>query len=92
MAGAGLRLDLLLLDCLGTVAVSIAGPRAELVWRAGLREIAQEKLRECGVPTEPVTAVDAARKIGLLGSDPNIIDVKPVRPNRKKRRAPRVSP
>lgn len=78
----GVRLDLLMLDCLGQVAVSIAGPRAQMVWEGVVRDIAAEKLKEIGVPDRPVTAVEAARHVGLLGPDPNIIDV---RPNRKRR-------
>ncbi len=81
----GVRLDMLLLDCLGTVAVSVGGPRAEQIWNGVLRDVAAEKLKECGVPDRPLSAIDAARHIGILGPDPDVIEVK------RKRRATRVS-
>lgn len=78
----GVRLDLLLTDCLGAVAVAIGGPKAKMVWDAAGREIFQEKLKESGMPDRPVTAIEAARHVGILGPDPNVIEVKP---NRKRR-------
>lgn len=82
----GVRLDMLLLDCLGSVAVSIGGPRAQMVWDGVLKDIAAEKLKEAGVPDRPMTAVDAARHLGILGPDPNLIDVEVVSSPTKKRR------
>ena len=83
----GVRIDVLLLDCLGEVAVSMGGPRAQMVWEGVLRDIAAEKLKEAGVSDKPMTAVDAARHLGFLGPDPNIIEAEIVNSPKKKRRA-----
>lgn len=83
----GVRLDLLLLECLGQVVKTTIEPRCKGVplWDSGVRELAAAKLKELGVPDRPVTVVEAARAAGILGPDPDVIVV----PNRS-RRVPRV--
>ena len=83
----GVRLDLLLLECLGQVVKSTIEPRCKGVplWDAGIRDVAAAKLKELGVPDRPVTVVEAARAAGFLGPDPDVIVVKP-----NPRRVPRV--
>ena len=81
----GVRLDLLLLECVGQVVRSNA--RAAAVWDAGGRDVAAAKLRELGVSAKPLTLLDVARGVGFLGPDPDVIDVKV---NRGRRAVPRV--
>lgn len=75
---SGIRLDLLLLECVGQVVKTCVEPRCKgmPIWDAGGREIAAAKLKELGVSSEPVTVVDLARTAGFLGPDPNVIVVK----------------
>lgn len=82
---SGVRLDLVLLECVGVVARNVH-PNAGLVWDGGGREVMAEKLKEIGVSSEPLTLVDVARKVGVLGPDPNVIVVNPAK---TKRRVPR---
>lgn len=77
---SGVRLDLLLTECVGEVVKRCAGPA---VWEHGGREVALEKLKELGVTDKPMTLVDAARACGILGPDPNVIVVE--NPKRKRR-------
>jgi len=74
----GVRLDLLLLECLRTVVKTSIEPRCGNVplWDAGVREIAAAKLKEMGVSSQPVTMVQAARGLGILGPDPDVVVVK----------------
>lgn len=71
---SGVRLDLVLLECLGRLAE--VHPNVLTIWKAGGRDVAAEKLKEMGVPTEPVTVVQAARGLGILGPDPNEIVIR----------------
>lgn len=83
----GLRLDLLLLECVSVVVKSV--PNGATVWDGGGRDLAAAKLKELGVSDQSLTVVDVARAVGILRPDPNVIDVKPNGQNRK-RRVPRV--
>ena len=82
--GGGFRIDEFLTVCVSSV-ISRIHPHAATVMEAGGRELVAAKIRELGVPDRPVTIVDAARHVGFLGPDPNVIVVNP-----KKRRARRV--
>lgn len=84
----GVRLDLLLLECVGQLCKTVIEPRCKGVpiWDSGVRDIAAEKLKEWGVPSEPVTVIQAARGLGILGPDPNVIVI----PNRRNRGRKRV--
>lgn len=84
---SGVRLDAVLLSCLDTLVSG--NEKASMLWNAGGREVAREKLKEIGVSSKPVTLVDLARGVGFLGPDPDVIEVE----NRPKRRkgARRVS-
>jgi hypothetical protein len=77
----GLRLDLLLAECVGTVVKQVVEPRCgnAPIWDSGAREVALEKLHELGVPKDPLTLVDIARHVGFLGPDPTVIVVNPPR-------------
>jgi len=83
---AGFRIDQFLTACVTTV-VSRLHPHVKTVIDAGGDEVIAAKIREMGVPDKPMTLVDVARHAGILGPDPNVIDVKPVRQNQHKRRA-----
>jgi hypothetical protein len=86
---SGIRIDQFLTACVTTV-IGGMHPHAKAVLDAGGREVIEAKLREIGVTDKPVTLVDAARYAGILGPDPNVIDVQVVNPRRSKRRVPRV--
>lgn len=84
---SGFRVDALLLDCAGHVCKALEPKLNNLpIWDAGAREMLQAKLKEMGVPETPVTMVQIARKLGILGEDPAEVKENPSR----KRRAPRV--
>ena len=83
--GSGIRIDQFLTACMTTVIGGLH-PHAKAVLDAGGREVIEAKLNEMGVPKTPVTMVDAARAAGILGPDPNVIDVEVEKPNRRKRR------
>ena len=74
---SGVRLDLLLTDCVGHLVKTVIEPRCNNIpmWDGGLRDIVGEKLKEMGVPSSPVTVIDAARYAGILGKDPNVVEV-----------------
>lgn len=78
MNESGVRLDLLLLECVGQVVKVCVEPRCKNIplWDGGMREVALAKLKEMGVPDRPVTVVEVARGLGILGPDPNVIVVK----------------
>jgi len=84
----GVRLDLLILECVGQVVKTCVEPRCKdmPIWDGGLRDVMAEKLKEVGISSEPVTIVHVARAVGILGPDPDVIVVNPPR----KRRVPRV--
>lgn len=86
---AGVRLDLLLLECLGQVVKQTIEPRCKNIplWDGAIREIAHEKLKELGVPDQPVTFIEVARTIGILGPDPNEIVIENRSSMKRKRRA-----
>lgn len=67
----GVRVDLLLLECLGQLVKDCGGA---VIWDGGLRQISAEKIKEFGIPSEPITVVEAARHAGIL------------KPNRKPRK------
>lgn len=82
---SGVRLDLLLLDCVGTLVKAKVEPHAKGIplWDGGVRDIAAELLKDWGVTSEPVTIVQVARRVGILRpEEPDVIDVQP---NRRKR-------
>lgn len=83
---AGVRVDLFLAQCMEVFACRFH-PHIKSVMDAGGREVLQKKLNEIGVTDREVTLLDAARQVGFIGPDPNVIDVEPVRVNRKRRRA-----
>lgn len=85
MSNGGIRLDLLLAECVGQVVKQLV-PNGATVWDGGGREVAIAKLKEMGVTDNPLTMVDVARVCGLLGPDPNVVVVNPARV----RRVPRV--
>ena len=85
MAAEGVRIDLLLLECVGTLVKGCVEPRAGLpLWDGGLRDVAAAKLREMGVSSEPMTVVDLARVVGVLGPDPAVVVVNPPKKRRKR--------
>lgn len=83
---SGVRLDLILLECVGTLVRTCVEPQCKNLplWDGGLRDVAAAKLKEMGVPDEPVTFVTMARKVGILGEDPSVIVVNP--PKRRRAR------
>jgi len=84
---SGFRVDALLLDCLGHVCKAVEPKLNGLpIWEAGGREVAAAKLKEMGVSDQPVTMVQIARGLGILGKDPDAVKENPSR----KRRVPRV--
>ncbi len=83
---AEIRIDQFLTACVTTVIGGLH-PHAKAVMDAGGRDVIEAKLREMGVTDRPVSFVDAARYAGILGPDPNVIDVEPVKPNKRRRRA-----
>jgi hypothetical protein len=85
----GVRIDLLLLECVGQVVRTCVEPRCKdlPLWDGGLRDVAAAKLKEMGVTDQPLTVVDLARIAGILGPDPNEVVV--VNPSRR-RAVPRV--
>lgn len=88
MSSSGIRLDLLLAECVGEVVKRCVEPRCQNlpIWEGGGREVALAKLKEMGVTDKPLTMVDVARAAGILGPDPDVIVVNPAR---TKRRVPR---
>jgi hypothetical protein len=84
---SGIRIDQFLTACVTTVIGGLH-PNAKMVLDAGGRDVIEAKLREMGVTDKPVTLVDAARAAGILGPDPNVIDVEVE--NRPKKRRFRV--
>ena len=83
---SGFRVDALLLDCAGAVCKAIEPKINGLpIWEAGGRDVLAAKLKEMGVPDKPVSMVDIARGLGILGKDPEVKE----NPSRK-RRVPRV--
>lgn len=80
MSNGGVRLDALFLTCLERLVCQ--NEKASMLWQAGGREVAAEKLKEIGVSSQPMTLVDIARGVGFLGPDPNVIDV-PTKPNKR---------
>lgn len=84
---SGFRVDALLLDCAGAVCKALEPKVNNLpIWDAGGREVLAAKLKEMGVPETPVTVVQIARSLGILGKDPAEVKENPSR----KRRVPRV--
>ena len=84
----GARLDLFLLECVGTIVKTTVEPRAGMpLWDGGLKEVAAAKLKEMGVSDQEITVVDLARMMGVLGPDPAVVVVNPP----KKRRARRCT-
>jgi hypothetical protein len=83
MTQSGFRLDLFLLECVGQVCKmgiepklnSMLGTQGLPFWDGCLKEIAEAKLHEMGVSSQPIGPVDFARYAGILGPDPNVIDV-----------------
>jgi len=84
----GLYLHDFLLQCLGTLIQGTVEPRCggAPLWNTGLKEVASEKLVEMGVPKDPITFVTIARTVGILGPDPNVIEVPNRSPKRRTRR------
>lgn len=70
----GVRLDLLLSECVGEV-VKRCVPNGQKIWDAGWRDVAAAKLTEMGVTSKPLTMVDMCRAAGILGRDPNVIEI-----------------
>jgi hypothetical protein len=74
----GVRIDLLLLECVGQVIRTTVEPRTGIrLWDGGLRDVMAAKLSEMGISNQPMTLVDLARVAGVLGPDPNCIEVNP---------------
>jgi hypothetical protein len=79
---SGFRVDTLLLDCMGHFCKAIEPKVNNLpIWEAGGREVAAAKLKELGVSDQPVTMVQIARGLGILGKDPEVKE----NPSRKRR-------
>lgn len=80
----GIRLDLILLECVGSLVRTCVEPQCKglPLWDGGLRDVAAAKLKEMGVPDEPVTFVTMARHAGILEPDPDVIVVNPRRRRR----------
>ena len=82
--GSGIRIDQFLTACVTTVIGGLH-PHAKAVMDAGGREVIEAKLNEMGVPNTPLTLVDVARHAGILGPDPNVIDVEVMNLRKSKR-------
>ena len=84
----GIRIDQFLTACVTTVIGGLH-PHAKTILDTGGRDVIAAKLNEMGVPDRPLTLLDAARHVGILGPDPNVIDVQVLNPRKSKRRVPR---
>lgn len=80
---SGVNIQDLFLSCLESLVSR--NEKASMLWQAGGRDVAAEKIREMGVSSKPMTLVDIARGVGFLGPDPNEIVIE--NPKRRGRRA-----
>ena len=53
-----------IVSLIGQAAARI--PHGQQVWDGGLKEVVAQAIQDIGVPTEELTAVEAARRIGVL--------------------------
>jgi hypothetical protein len=68
MPVTGVRINLArgIVGLIGQAAARI--PHGREVWDGGLKDVVAQAIQDIGVPTEELTAVEAARAIGVLKS------------------------
>lgn len=82
----GINFHRLGLEVTRLVFQGLIGDRCPVpLWDGGVKEVAAAKLAELGITDKPTSFVEIARHVGVLGPDPNVIDVEVVNPRRKRR-------